>query len=243
MADTIYYNDKADYTSDVVLTASSEATSYNVGYVQDVYQKTLWRTTGINTESILFDFGSATKIKAVGWMNSNVVSGDTSFVIKAGTTIACTDKSLNLTKKSNGVGKLDGDTGWNYRYFKIIVTKASESYIEFGKISLLADFYEFEKCQKWDYTTGHQSFFYTNVGEFGQIIRKYKYSNKIFDFIFEWVQHTQAEKFDEEIRKNPYIWIYSTDYANVYYGVQEMGVLKKVRDNYYSINLNFKEAK
>ena len=244
--DKIYYNDLIAKNNDDNLTSiatTTEATGYDIEYVQDYSPSTKYRSTGITSQSILVIFSTPQTIKAVAWAGANVENGDTTFKIEAGSNSATTDENLNLTKASKGVAELDGSTGWNYKFFKITVTKASSSYVEFGKISLLADFYEFSRCYNWNYSTGYFTEFSNNVGAYGQIFKKKKYSKKIFNFQFEWIEQSQAEKFDEDIRDYAYIWLYSEDYSEVFFGVADFGTLMAVRNGYYSITLDFQEAK
>lgn len=243
--DKIYYANKIDNLSSAVssVIASSEATGYEIDYIRDNSPATKWRSTGITEETILITFISAVTIKAVAWAGSNIVSTDTTFKIEAGTTSACSDISLDLTKTGKGVVILNSLIGWTYQYFKITIIKTTGTYIELGLLGLMGDFYEFEKNYNWNFSTGHLTEFTTNKSKYGLIKRKKRYSVKIFNFTFEFLARTQAILFDEIIRDENYIWYYSEDYSDIYFGIVDLGVLESMQNkNYYSISMSFTEA-
>jgi hypothetical protein len=246
MPDKLYYDDQY---LDATITASSELSGYGKKYAFDTSPSTKWRTTGITTESMLFDFGTAVLPLAFGWIGSNIVSGDTTYTIGQGTTSAATDNVESMTKSAKGRHEINAS--WTARrYWKIIITKASGTYVEFGKMALLFAEFEYTKCHSWDYGTGHKSVFSRNSNiKYGQISKEFLQRSKIFNFNFVFIEEAQAILFDEVIRDEPFIFYYYEDKSEVYYGETDFGDLihnfKNPTDlkEYFSISLSFTEAK
>jgi len=78
--------------ADSTITASSTKQSYETRYLYDLSQKNIWSTQdSVISGTILIDHGAAKNIKLVFIDGTNIVSGDTTFTIQAGTTAAATN--------------------------------------------------------------------------------------------------------------------------------------------------------
>jgi hypothetical protein len=236
MSDKIYYN---DLTSTANLTPSSQTAGKGIEYIHSKTTLTKWRTTGIAGESVLFEFATATNIKAVIYNGTNIDSGDTIFSIQAGTTAAVSDESQNLTKADKGIGVLD----WTYKFFKINITKASGTYIEFGKIGMMGSEYEFVRNYKWGYGVGFDVVWDQAEGFFGQDDRELRFTGKRFNLQFGQMKTIQKELFDETIRNEPYIYYFDNDNSVIWYGKGDWSEPRHNRGDNWSIALNFKELK
>lgn len=240
MPDKIYYS---DLLQDATLTVLSETTTYEKEYAVDDSPGNVWRTTGITSETFLMDLGSAILPASFIWIASNIVSGDTTFTLSAGTTTATSDKTVNMTKLEKGVYEILSTDGWiAYRYWKITVTKASGTYVEFGKIALLGE-KETDICYEWDYTSGRMEVFTVNPGSYGQESRELKFNKKTINVSFPALTVAQKELLDETIRLEPYIYYYDSDKSEIWYGKAEFSTPVHFRALYWKMNLAFTEIK
>jgi hypothetical protein len=204
---------------DATLDKNSEAESYFVSLIKDHSPGNKHRTTGISGEYVIFDLGSATAIKAIYIDGSNVVSGDTTYTFKAGTTSACTDESMNLTKAT----KSHHEITWSaYRYYRIDVTKASGTYWEIGKACMPKRSYE----PALDWEEGYQDGLKTGIMEVdgfsGQQANTFLYTAATRRLPFRGISDAQKDAFFNdlmaEIPINQGVVLYDHVRSTAFYG-------------------------
>jgi hypothetical protein len=237
MAGKIAYN---PILPDSTVTMSSEAVTYGKERLFDNSPQNKARTTGISSESILVNYGSAVNIKAVYFENSNIVSGDTTCTIQAGATSAATDYGPTaMTKAAKSFLEIDQ----TYQYWKHIATKASGTYIEWGKFELFQEYDEFTKNYQYERSTGKRNVFRERTGPTGVIVNEFLYSAKVFTWTFLDVAQAQVDLFYDTYGTLNSCLIYD-DYENThYYGIIKLSIPRGNRTGKYDFTLNFTEKK
>jgi hypothetical protein len=226
--------------ADATLTASSKADSYEKEFVYDDSQANKWRTTSITTESLLIDHGAAKTIKTVFIDGSNIESGDTTFTIQAGTTVAATDWGPTaLTKDTKSYLELNQ----TYRYFLMKVTKASGSYTEFGKFELYQDRDAFTKNNQIDREMGSEKVFEIRRGRAGQIYRKFLYRANIRRWTFLNILQAQADLFDQTYGELEDCVLWDDQLQEAFYGIIDISTLTTNRCENYNCTLSFREKR
>lgn len=226
--------------STTTITMSSEADTYEKKYLYDISTKHKARTTGIATESILIDLGAATQVQVCFIDGSNIVSGDTTFTLSAGTTTACSDYGPTaLTKDTKSYLELDQ----TWRYWKIIATKASGSYIEFGRVELCTDLYTCVKNYQARRTTGSLSEFEDVLGREGQETSTFKYRAAIRNWRFLNISEAQRTTFEQTLGELEKCILYDDQDDVAYYGkIRGVATMEGSRTGLYNADLNFKES-
>lgn len=190
----VFYDD-AMQSSAVVLTANTQVESYFVSLIKDKSPGNKWQTTGV-IGYVIIDHGSPVQPKAVYVDGSNIVAGDTSYTFKAGTTTACTNESLNLTKAAKSWHELSWAA---YRYNRIDFSIAVASYGEIGKVYLPLESYEFPI----DWTVNYQDGISAGIAEVegfsGQQAADFLYTAQSKRLPFIGISDAQRNKFFKEL--------------------------------------------
>lgn len=192
-----------DLAKDAILTANSFAATHNVELIKNNSPANKYRTTGITGEYIIFDHGSAKALAGIYADGSNIVSGDTTYTFKSGTTTACTDGySTALTKATKSYHELAWTTP--YRYNRIDITGISGSYREIGKVSIFQDLYAFALDWEENYGDGINVFISESVGFAGQQNNNFRNTAQTRNLNFRGIGDSQRELLIETLMaKNP----------------------------------------
>lgn len=220
------------------VTASSEASTCPVELIFDGDQSTIWHSTGIASEYILVDHGSAKTVKAI-YIKSNVVAGDTTFNFKAGTTSACTDYSIALDKANKSYKEINQ----TYRYNKIEITKASGSYVEVGELVLCQDLYECTRNYQVNFETGSIAVHDVTTGMNGSLQAAFRYRAAARQYEFLNIDSTQLAMFDETLRELEEHVIYDDMKSESFYGRLTFGNPVNTFTTHYNIDVQFLEKK
>ena len=106
-------------TDSSMITASSEATNYGKANLIDKAYQTCWRSTGVTSESLLIDLGSAKSIKAFILGNHNLFAEVTTLNLKYGTTDACADGTVDISDDLTENDFIHFLDSLSYRYWKL----------------------------------------------------------------------------------------------------------------------------
>lgn len=222
------------------ITASSTKQSYETRYLYDLSQKNIWSTQdSVISGTILIDHGTAKNIKLVFIDNTNIVSGDTTFTIQAGTTAAATDYGPTaLPKDTKSWLELDQ----TYRYFLITITKASGTNIEIGRLELFQNLYTFPKNYQIDRSSGQVENFSDKIGRRGQISRKFLYQTEQRIWSFLNVTKTQVDLMKKTIGIETEVSLYDGEETEYYYGIMNLTLPTVDRCEKRDFQMNFTES-
>jgi len=234
-----------DLMQAATLSVKSEVTTYEKGKVLNLSPDSKWKTTGITDEWILIDHGSATEIDGVFLAGTNIVSGDTSFTFKGGTTTACSNESQNLDKAAKSYSELPSWVSKNYRYNEVRFTKASGTYGEIGKIFIFQNLYEFVK----NWVVGYDETPEVRVSEtfniYGQALAEYLYKAEERRLPFVGIGDTQKKLFMETLTaQNPInqgIVFYDNVRSEAFYGSMRFANLIHQFNGNWNVDAFFRE--
>lgn len=238
MGGKIAYNDYAAGVISTAVVTGGETTTYEKEFAVDNSPASKWRTTAL-TGNILFDLGSAVNIKAVFAGGTNIISGDTTWKIRAGTTSDTEDYNAGLTKAIKSYLEIDQ----TYRYWKFDFVGIGGSYREFGKLALFGGLYEFPWNYRWEYQAGNEEGNNVINGYNGSIKKIHKYQRAIRTLNFERMGKAQYQFFNETLRPLEECVYYDDRESEAFYGVPifRRGATAS-RAHRYSMVLNFTEA-
>lgn len=236
----IYYD---NMIGEAVLTASSSAAGFGIEYLTSANPGVVWRSEVSATgeeQVIQITYPSSTPINGIVVLNHNLLPTDT-FRFEASTLVDFSDPgsivSIDLAPSSGAVENLD----WNYRYYRLRLQKAPDTYIQIGEIFLFASCYEFPRNFKWNYTYTQEINRNSNQTTSGQVYRKTRFIRKSFDLEFEGFTDNQKGTF-EKIAENDYICFlpYGVP-GDLYYGTVDVSTFTHVYHDYWSAALHFME--
>lgn len=210
-----------NYVDSATITANSEASGYPVGNIQDVQLTKVYRSTGVTTEWIKFDLGSAKSIKGVFILAHNITSGAT-IKIQANTSDSWTSPAVDqtLTYDNETIYYLFS-SAQSYQYWRFYVEDSgnSDGYIEIGRIELdelleLGDVISSEYPETI-YRTDRTQFTLT-----GQVFGNEGISYKLWSLGMPFLRDTDKENleavYDEVGQIKPLILILYEDMINTY---------------------------
>jgi len=109
-----------------MITASSEATNYGKENLIDSVHSTHWRSTGVSSESLLIDLGSAQSVDAIVLGNHNLYDELTTLELQYGTTDACADGTIDLLSALTETDFIKFFDSVNKRYWKLVIEGATD---------------------------------------------------------------------------------------------------------------------
>jgi hypothetical protein len=186
--------DSAIKKQGVIVTMSTEAVTHEACNLYSNSLSSKARTTSISAQTISIDLLTAQNIKLIYFQGCNITSGDTLYTIQAGTTPAATNYGpVALPKQSKAWVDIDQ----TYRYWIITATKASGSYIEWGKFDLLLNNYTFVVNYKCDRSVGKEENYSFELGPTGGMVNIPLYQLESIDWEFVNVAAAQKNTFKE----------------------------------------------
>jgi hypothetical protein len=218
---------------DAIVTVDTEATNRGKEKLTNNILQSPWRSTVITETNINFDFGAATSIAGMSLHFHNVVSGDTTYKWEADaagdfspadesetvTLVTRTVKEKNSNRVLTDVTRRDlyHLDAWEYRYYRLRITKVSGSYIEGGEVCIWKDSYQFAKNFVIGYTGGNLSTFANSVAPAGQVSNALQNSRFYLPMDFRNITDAQKDKLMEAGQSDYIAYIHGMN-SKIYWG-------------------------
>lgn len=237
----IFYN---NLVKNATITVSTAALNHEKEKLTDEIVKSSWKSTVITETTISMDFGAATSIAGMSFHFHNVESGDTTYVFEADAAgdFSPADESETITlvtrtiKENNANGVLTDVIrrdayhidNWNYRYYRLRITKTSGTHIQGGQLCIWKDRYLFEKNFSVGYIGGSLNLFANTPGPAGQNFRKLQNSKFFLPMRFNSISDSQRIKLEEAGQSN-YITYFHGMNSKIYWGGFDVQVPENIR--------------
>jgi len=124
-----------DLAKTATLTKNSEDAAFPVSNIQHEFRTKEYRTTGLTSEWVVIDLGSAQSVTMLAIMNHNFQSGGT-YKLQGNATDSWGTPSVDITLTYNATNLFHYMTAQTYRYWRILMTNTTGTYISLGRVML-----------------------------------------------------------------------------------------------------------
>ena len=241
------YNSYINYLYSSI-SATTEATSFEVENCIDMRQRNKWRSVGVGTQYVTIIGDSQRQIKGIAIFNHNLYDEGDTFQLQTSndgfsTTLNTYDIAIvndsYFVRNSSGYAEEINQYNGYYDFsgspitakdYRIKMISTAVSYYEIGTIYLYNDYYENNRNFLKEFIDGKEIGVNLVETNGGNIITNYNYTRHVFELKYEFTNFTQAKLITEELVCNNAIVFYPVGISGKMYLVSASSTTPVVFD-------------